>query len=430
VNRAPIVDSSGFWPALLLTLALVLLPVGRSAEAAIAAGAIAGLALAWRHRGALRADRAMRLVAFLFACYWLPALLSAPGSVAPQKSWETVGTLLRFLPFAAFACLALRASRVWPRLLAAIAMLVVLWLLDAWVQAFTGFSIAGPMSSERLTGVFGAANLKLGPVLAVLSPFVFSAALARFGRLGLAAAFVLQLVPILLAGSRAGWLMYALVTLTFVWRQARSGWRFAAWSGVAAALIALAGMIAWHASPAFDTRVARSLLVLGGSQQAVDEASAGRLRIWSTALRMSAAHPLAGVGVRAFRHAYPAYAQPGDAFVDTATDEGASHAHQIVLEVLSETGIVGLAFWIAGAVAAIRAWRRAGAAARARALAPALALAAMCFPLDTHLAFYSAWWGLLFWWLLALYCAALAEDPIAEDRIAQGWIAAEKPDAP
>jgi hypothetical protein len=31
----------------------------------------------------------------------------------------------------------------------------------------------------------------------------------------------------------------------------------------------------------------------------------------------------------------------------------------------------------------------------------------MCFPLNTHLAFYSAWWGLLFWWLLALYCAAL-----------------------
>jgi len=31
----------------------------------------------------------------------------------------------------------------------------------------------------------------------------------------------------------------------------------------------------------------------------------------------------------------------------------------------------------------------------------------MCFPLNTHFAFYSAWWGLLFWWLLALYCAAL-----------------------
>jgi O-antigen ligase len=126
---------------------------------------------------------------------------------------------------------------------------------------------------------------------------------------------------------------------------------------------------------------------------------------------MIEAHPLAGVGVRGFRYAYPAYARAGDSFVDAHTDEGAAHAHQIVLEVLSETGAIGLAFWFAGAFAAVRAWRQASAGARERALAPGLALAAMCFPLNTHLAFYSAWWGLLFWWLLALYCAALdAED--------------------
>ena len=78
-----------------------------------------------------------------------------------------------------------------------------------------------------------------------------------------------------------------------------------------------------------------------------------------------------------------------------------------MLEILSETGAVGLALWFVGAWVAVRAWRRADTAARERALAPALALAAMTFPLNTHLAFYSAWWGLLFWWLLALYCAAL-----------------------
>ena len=74
------------------------------------------------------------------------------------------------------------------------------------------------------------------------------------------------------------------------------------------------------------------------------------------------AHPLTGVGVRGFRYAYPAYAAPKDTFVDTASDTGASHAHQIVLEVLSETGVVGLVFWIAGVVFAVRAWLRADAA--------------------------------------------------------------------
>jgi len=168
---------------------------------------------------------------------------------------------------------------------------------------------------------------------------------------------------------------------------------------------------AWSAdrdSPAFAARVQRTLLLLRGTPSAVDEASAGRLRIWRTAARMAAAHPLNGVGVRGFRYAYPQFAQAGDAFVNAHGDEGAMHAHQLVLEILSETGIAGLLAWLAGSALAIRAWHKAAPSARRRAFAPALALAAMCFPLNTHFAFYSAWWGLLFWWLLALYCAALA----------------------
>ena len=408
----PALDSA-FWCALIVLLVLALLPVARSADAAIGAGAIGALVLVWRDRALLRAQRGLSLAVLLFACYWLAALCSAPAAYAPQKAWETVGVLLRFLPFAAFVCLGLRGAAVWPRLLDAVAMLVTLWLLDAWVQIFTGYSLAGAMSSERLSGIFGAGNLKLGPVLAVLSPFVFASANARFGRRGLLVAFVFQLVPILFAGSRAGWLMFALMSAVFVWRETRTPLRFLVWSGAAAAVVALASLIALHDSSAFSARVARSLLVFGGSEHALDEAAAGRVRIWSTAARMIADHPVRGVGVRGFRYAYPAYAQPGDTFVDATNDEGALHAHQLILEVLSETGAIGLALWLAGAWLAIRAWWRADAAARARAFAPGLALTVMCFPLDTHLAFYSAWWGLLFWWLLALYCAALgAEDAV------------------
>jgi O-antigen ligase len=201
--------------------------------------------------------------------------------------------------------------------------------------------------------------------------------------------------------------MYGLICLVFAWRAARSPARFVAFAAATAVLVGAVGAVAWYASPAFDARVQRSLLALQGSEQAVDEAGAGRVRIWITAERMIRAHPITGVGARGFRYAYPAYADPGDAFVDVNSDEGASHAHQLVLEVLSETGLIGLLLWIAGAIAAIRAWRRASALARERAFAPALALAAMCFPFNTHLAFYSEWWGSLFWWLLSLYVGAL-----------------------
>ncbi len=289
------------WPALLAVSVVALLPVGYAFEAPLAIAAALGLVYAWRMRDALRADPGVRLAAVLFACYWLAALISAPAAVAPGKTWSTVAGLLRFLPFALFAVLLLRDFALWPQIECAVAAVVVLWLLDAWVQIFTGYSIAGAMEAERLSGIFGAGNLKLGPVLAVLSPFVLAAARDRYGGRGLVFAAVFMLMPVLLAGSRAAWLMYALVVAVFMWQQTRAPLRFAAWGLAALVVVGLAAWSADRDSPAFASRVQRTLLMLRGTPSAVDEASAGRLRIWSTAGRMIAAHPVAGVGVRGFR---------------------------------------------------------------------------------------------------------------------------------
>ncbi|HEY0231281.1 MAG TPA: O-antigen ligase family protein [Dokdonella sp.] len=404
---ATLATRAAIWPALVVLAVLVLLPVGRAAEAAIGLGAIFALILLVRRRLDPR-DGPYRLALLLFACYWLPTLLSGIAAVEPGKTWATVATTLRFLPFALFAVWALRDAAMWPALIAAIGALVLLWVLDAYVQIATGYSLGGAAEAERLSGIFGAGNLKLGPALATLSPFVLLAARERFRLRGLAVAAVLLIAPILLSGSRAAWLSYALVCLLIAWRETRSKRHFVVAAAALCVGVAGIGALALHDSAGFGARIERSLLVLRGTEAAVDEASAGRLSIWRTAIAMTVAHPLTGVGARGFRYAYPRYAAPGDRFVDTSSDTGASHAHQIVLEVLSETGVAGLALWLAGVCVAVRAWLRATAAARSRALAPGLALVAMCFPLNTHLAFYSAWWGLLFWWLLALYCAALA----------------------
>jgi O-antigen ligase len=223
---------------------------------------------------------------------------------------------------------------------------------------------------------------------------------------------VLILGPVLLAGSRAAWLCYALVALGFAWREARSPLRFAGICVLAAVLLALAGGIAWKTSARFHDRMQRTLLALNGTDQSVDTALSGRLDIWHASVRMIAAHPVNGVGVRGFRYAYPQYAPANDPFVVTGGEacgvgEGACHAHQLVLEVLTETGTIGLLLWLAAVALAWRAWRRVGAAARTRAFPATLALGVMLFPLNTHLAFYSAWWGLLFAWSLGLWCAAL-----------------------
>jgi len=157
----------------------------------------------------------------------------------------------------------------------------------------------------------------------------------------------------------------------------------------------------------------RTLLAFDDSPHALDTATSGRLDIWRTALRMAAAHPVNGVGVRDFRYVYPQFARPGDRFLSVEAcgpGQGACHPHQIVLEVLDDTGAIGLSLWLIGVVLALRAYRNADSRARFRAWPVGVALFVMVFPINTHLAFYSAWWGLLFWWLVALWCAALYSD--------------------
>lgn len=400
-----------WWP---FALVIVLLPFGRSAELGTLLCLVGALWLGIRHPPALVANRGARLLLGLLAAYVGAALLSAPDAVAPAKSWETVAGLLRYVPLGLFACLALRREAGLRALYVLVAALVALWALDAWLQILTGWSLRGHAPAERISGIFGADNLKLGPSLAVLSPFVLWAAHRRFGHRGWLLALALLLGPVLLAGSRAAWLMYGLAALGFAWHAVASPRRFAWFCVVAAACLALVVGLAWQASARFQQRAQRTMLVFQGDPQALDTALSGRLDIWRTATRMIAAHPVNGVGVRGFRYAYPQYVPANDHFLvaePCGVGEGACHAHQIVLEILSETGGIGLLLWLAACVLAWRSWRAVGAAARARAFPASLALAVMLFPLNTHLAFYSAWWGLLFAWLLALWCAALFVEP-------------------
>jgi O-antigen ligase len=398
-------------PLLPFWLVVALLPFGRSSELGTFLCLLGVILLFVREPWALQQHPGARLLLWLLAAYVGAALFSASDSIAPGKSWGTVAALLRYAPLGLYACFAIRRDSKLQALYVAVAMVLVLWTVDAWVQALTSWSLAGHAEAAHISGIFGADNLKLGPTLAVLSPFALWAARRRWGLPGLLLAFVLMLGPVLLAGSRAAWLCYALVALGFAWREARSPLRFAGFCVMGVLLLALAGGIAWKTSGRFQQRMDQTLLALQGTDQSVDTALSGRLDIWHASDRMIAAHPINGVGVRGFRYAYPNYAPANDHFVVSVEacgeGEGACHPHQLVLEILTETGTIGLLLWLAATVLALRAWRRVGAAARACAFPVTLALGVMLFPLNTHLAFYSAWWGLLFGWLLGLWCAAL-----------------------
>jgi O-antigen ligase len=405
-------------PLLPLWAVVALLPFGRSAELGTFLCVVGCLLALRRDPSALRSDPGVRLLLALLACYIGAALLSAFTAVMPGKSWSTVLALLRYVPLGAYACYAMRGERRVYAFYCAVALVIAFWVLDAWMQMLTGWSLRGHADPERISGIFGADDPKLGPSLAVLAPFALWAARERWQRRGLIVALVLLLGPVMLSGSRAAWICFGLVALVFLWREAGSLPRFAAAVAVAAVVLLAAGALAWKTSTRFDARMQRTLAALGGNEQAINEATTGRWDIWRHSLAMVAAHPVTGVGVRDFRYAYAQFAPANDHFMvaeNCGDGVGACHAHQLVLEILTETGVVGLLLWLTGVAIAWRAWRRAGRINREAAFPVTLSLVAALFPLNTHLAFYSAWWGLLFAWLLGSWCAALyasAREPL------------------
>lgn len=390
----------------LLLASIVLLPFGVAAEVPVLIGAIAGLAQ-WL-RGRLDWSRpTLRIALGLGLAYWLPEFVSAWDSVAAVKSWGEVALDLRFVLFLLFVTAGpwQRGDARWLR--AGIAWVVALWCLDALLQAATGFSVGGVASGDRLSGIFGAENLKLGGVLAVVSPFLMLEAWRWRGARALIGATLILLVVILLAGARAAWFGFALGAALVFWQA--FGRRTAVLALSALLLAAgLTAVFAYGNSQRFAERVDRTAAALAGDRDALDHALSGRLAIWETAARMGWAHPVNGVGVRGFRHVYPDFAAADDPFVDG--DQGAFHAHQIVLELWSETGLIGLLIWLVAIAMSWRALRSWPAAAR-RAAAPAtIALVVALFPLNTHYAVYSGFWGLLLIWLIAVWLALLAAD--------------------
>ncbi len=376
-----------------------------------------------RFRGGARllSGQAWALTSVLFAAYWLPDLFSAFDAINPARAWREVGSDLTCLPYLWLVASAVASERGRRITFNGLAIIAAVWTVDALLQAASGFSVlywgvdhlkqlfggapvctaAQELAPGRINGIFSNCNPKLGQILASLSPFALFAAQRRFGIGGWLLAAAAVGIAVLLAGARAAWVTYALVLLF-------SGWRLLGWKkllGVFAAAAVLLGALDL-ASPMLHERIVRTEAALSGGEGNVDVALSGRARIWRGAVCMIEQHPINGVGARNFRYAWKA-CDPEANQPSPWGNGDALHAHQIVLEVLSETGVLGLLLWLAGVALAWRAWTFASAAAKERARPAMLALAVTVFPFNTHLAFYSAFWGGVALLLAALYAGSL-----------------------
>ncbi len=409
-------------PVLLIWACLLVLPIGRVVEVPVMLMAIAGLYLFFKHWQTWRHNPAFKLFAGVFLLAWIPILVSLVDAVRPQSTAMVSVNHLRFAFSGFFILHILSTPETHRRFLSLCAWLLLVWVVDGIVQMSAGWDLLGfaVPAGGRINALFGEEGLVYGILLAVLCPLLWEHAARRWSRWQLAAIVIATVVAILAAGARSAWITVVVILLAYgvlLWRR-RRGFPLPLFALVlAGSVLAVAAL--WAGSERFANRLENAVGAFTGSTAIMEDAIGHRLWIWRGAVNMIEANPLNGVGAGGFRYAFPAYPAKGDPFVNADPPISPYHSHNLWLEILSESGLVGALGLFSLLTLLLVVGIRAPASARRLMLPYALCLLAAYFPFNTHMAIYSSFWSQIVWWLIALYCAAYGAGPAAESPSAR-----------
>ena len=339
-------------------------------HAVVLVSMLGGLAFLARREGALHSPLAGPGLA------WLVALAIATVlSTHPEASREALALGLLSAP-AYFIIRAISSTgELRPRVewlfIASTTVFVVAYLLQVMTQWLTWWSAVGPSIPPLRPGDVG---LTVGTVnsvalyLELMAPVALALAWNRWhARWFVAVLMVLSLAALLITGSRGAWVGAGAGLVVLVVLGSRDGLVPKVWGRlrgmsrlVQVTALALAATAALVLVPLAATRFA------GGD--------AGRFELWTAAWGLFTTHPIAGAGPGAWqglRALYP---------VSDGVLAVLYNAHDSVLQILVDTGLVGLAAgsWLVVTIVRV-AWRSIRhATSDAERLVRVAALAGLC----------------------------------------------------
>lgn len=358
-------------------------------------------------------DPDVKLLGLLFLCMWIPQITSLPDAVDPGRATSTAATYVHYFFAGVFMLNALRDEVTRRRFETATFLIVTFWCADGVLQFLAGHDLFGyPYKPAELSGMFYPKQC-LGHVLAVTIPFYLEYVRRRAtGRPWFWFLAGLVYIIVLLSGKRVAWMMAGLSGILYsIYLYLR--YRVIRLRALAAPLVlicAAGALLVWHHRP-LDKRIDVSMGLFSENWQEINRATANRLPIWRTAIRMFEHNWINGVGPRGFRYVYAKYAAPNDFYLRDGR-HGQTHPHQFVLEVGAETGVIGLVGFALFWVVLIRFGRRV-MQERPEAVPWLLCVAVAWFPLNAHMALYASYWSSVAWWLLGI-AVAVWRPPCAQ----------------
>jgi putative inorganic carbon (hco3(-)) transporter len=287
------------------------------------------------------------------ACYWAIAAVATGLSPVRKLAFEGLTKLSLYMLLFALLARVLRSPRlrnwviaVYLNVALAVSTYGITQLFAGAKQLATWVDPASPSADGvRVYSYLGNPNLLAGYLL----PAICLSAMAMLvwkGRLRQVLAGVMLVCNVIcmaLTGSRGGWIGtvvagFVLLLLLLIWWQEKFPQKLRAIAGPAVLMFAGGTlMLVVLAVPALRNRVLTMFLGSG------DSSNSFRINVWKAVIKMIQARPVLGIGPGndAFNAVYPLYQQ---------ARYTALSAYSILLEVLVETGLIGLVafLWMLG----------------------------------------------------------------------------------
>lgn len=260
---------------------------------------------------------------WLFAAFIGLLVLKTLHSIYPYAGWYALHHNAHKGPMLLLAALeAVRDPRHLRRMVWALAAMTIYTGLDGFYQFATGADLAGKPHNYRLTAMWNTGrignlmSLALPPLFAL--PLMLPTAWSRAKRWSLS--LLIALPGLFLwagAGARSGWLGLGTAVIAFIWIR----------TGLKNACIAVAGCL--------------GLVITVRPAGLMPEVimNAPRWTIWSVAVDVFKEYPLLGAGLNCFEAGYKSIGYAFPAMFDPPVP----HPHNIYLQFLAETGLIGSA---------------------------------------------------------------------------------------